>query len=171
MLSFIRAWDWHRQSGNSGRVSSIFDDQSHWIQLVDSYWAVLWQFIAITLTLTLTLQEALTVALLLYLGLGLALWAVQHGCAMYSAAEWDSNQIKSNQSSFIWYLKSTTTVTDAKVVTLKDSHAVAEGRWRNRLLWVKVKAKCSQVSKFGEGLWQQWPSPSTEICFWHITAF
>src|SRR6218665_661525 len=26
-------------------------------------------------------------------------------------------------------------------------------------------------SQFDEGLWQQWPSPSTEICFWHITAF
>src|SRR6218665_1800969 len=26
------------------------------------------------------------------------------------------------------------------------------------------------VSQFDEGLWQQWPSPSTEICFWHITA-
>ena len=25
-------------------------------------------------------------------------------------------------------------------------------------------------SQFDEGLWQQWPSPSTEICFWHITA-
>jgi len=24
------------------------------------------------------------------------------------------------------------------------------------------------VSQFDEGLWQQWPSPSTEICFWHI---
>src|SRR6218665_1180827 len=27
------------------------------------------------------------------------------------------------------------------------------------------------VSKFDEGLWQQWPSPSTEICFWHIRAY
>src|SRR6218665_723520 len=27
-----------------------------------------------------------------------------------------------------------------------------------------------QVPQFDEGLWQQWPSPSTEICFWHITA-
>ena len=26
------------------------------------------------------------------------------------------------------------------------------------------------VSQFDEGLWQQWPLPSTEICFWHITA-
>src|SRR6218665_1022311 len=25
----------------------------------------------------------------------------------------------------------------------------------------------SLVSQFDEGLWQQWPSPSTEICFWH----
>jgi len=23
---------------------------------------------------------------------------------------------------------------------------------------------------FDEGLWQQWPLPSTEISFWHITA-
>ena len=27
-----------------------------------------------------------------------------------------------------------------------------------------------QVSQFDEGLWKQWTSPSTEICFWHITA-
>jgi len=26
------------------------------------------------------------------------------------------------------------------------------------------------VSQFDEGLWQQWPLPSTEICFWHITG-
>src|SRR6218665_1857363 len=30
--------------------------------------------------------------------------------------------------------------------------------------------QCLFVSQFVEGLWQQWPSPSTEICFWHITA-
>jgi len=26
------------------------------------------------------------------------------------------------------------------------------------------------VSQFDEGLWPQWPSPSTESCFWHITT-
>jgi len=27
------------------------------------------------------------------------------------------------------------------------------------------------VSQFDEVLWQQWPSPSTKICFWgHVTA-
>src|SRR6218665_468692 len=26
------------------------------------------------------------------------------------------------------------------------------------------------VSQFDEGLWQQWPLPSTEISFWHSTA-
>lgn len=26
------------------------------------------------------------------------------------------------------------------------------------------------VSQFDVGLWQQWPSPSTEIIFWHTTA-
>src|SRR6218665_1950391 len=25
----------------------------------------------------------------------------------------------------------------------------------------------SLVSQFDEGLWQKWPSPSKEICFWH----
>ena len=28
----------------------------------------------------------------------------------------------------------------------------------------------SLVSQFDEGLWQQWPLPSTEICFWRITV-
>ena len=30
--------------------------------------------------------------------------------------------------------------------------------------------KLYMVSLFDEGLWQQWPLPSTYICFWHITA-
>jgi len=35
----------------------------------------------------------------------------------------------------------------------------------------KSRHNCSTlVSQFDKGLWQQWPLPSTEICFWHITA-
>jgi len=32
------------------------------------------------------------------------------------------------------------------------------------------KINVIKVSQVDEGLWQQWPSPSTEICFLHIRA-
>jgi len=35
---------------------------------------------------------------------------------------------------------------------------------------IVARAVSGLVSQFDEGLWQQWPLPSTEICFWHITA-
>jgi len=38
-------------------------------------------------------------------------------------------------------------------------------------LIITVTISCYQpVPSFDEGLWQQWPLPSTEISFWHITA-
>ena len=37
--------------------------------------------------------------------------------------------------------------------------------------WTKIVSWVGLVSQFDEGLWQQWPLPSTEISFWHnITA-